>query len=62
MASEHFISKLREIRNNVAGEQNEHFVCIALDGENAWEYYKNDGRDFLMSLYSKLNNNPNLNL
>lgn len=62
VASEHFISKLREIRNNVAGEQNEHLVCIALDGENAWEYYKNDGRDFLMSLYSKLNNNPEFKL
>ena len=29
-------------------------VCVALDGENAWEYYKNDGRDFLSLLYQKL--------
>lgn len=27
---------------------------IALDGENAWEYYENDGNDFLRAFYSKL--------
>ncbi|MGC9072650.1 MAG: glucodextranase DOMON-like domain-containing protein [Caldisericum sp.] len=27
---------------------------IALDGENAWEYYENDGNDFLKAFYSKL--------
>lgn len=27
---------------------------IALDGENAWEYYNNDGNDFLKAFYSKL--------
>ncbi len=27
---------------------------IALDGENAWEYYDNDGNDFLNALYKKL--------
>lgn len=27
---------------------------IALDGENAWEYYENDGNDFLKGFYQKL--------
>lgn len=27
---------------------------IALDGENAWEYYENDGNDFLNAFYKKL--------
>ncbi|MGC8757606.1 MAG: glucodextranase DOMON-like domain-containing protein [Caldisericaceae bacterium] len=27
---------------------------IALDGENAWEYYENDGNDFLNGFYGKL--------
>lgn len=27
---------------------------IALDGENAWEYYENDGNDFLNGLYKRL--------
>ncbi|MFH1578115.1 MAG: glycoside hydrolase, partial [Candidatus Omnitrophota bacterium] len=29
-------------------------VVVALDGENAWEYYKNDGWDFLSLLYQQL--------
>lgn len=29
-------------------------VTIAMDGENAWEYYANDGHDFLESLYKRL--------
>jgi alpha-amylase/alpha-mannosidase (GH57 family) len=29
-------------------------VTIAMDGENAWEYYSNDGRDFLHLLYKTL--------
>jgi alpha-amylase/alpha-mannosidase (GH57 family) len=29
-------------------------VTIALDGENAWEYYKNDGHDFLDAFYQGL--------
>lgn len=40
------------IDQNVAGP---HIVNIILDGENAWEYYPNDGADFLNSLYTKLN-------
>ena len=29
-------------------------VTIAMDGENAWEYYANDGHDFLELLYQRL--------
>jgi len=29
-------------------------VTIAMDGENAWEYYPNDGHDFLELLYTRL--------
>jgi alpha-amylase/alpha-mannosidase (GH57 family) len=29
-------------------------VTVAMDGENAWEYFVNDGLDFLNSLYQKL--------
>lgn len=37
-------------------------IPIILDGENCWEYYANNGYDFLTQLYSKLSNNPNINL
>lgn len=29
-------------------------VAIAMDGENAWEYYRNDGYDFLDAFYGRL--------
>jgi alpha-amylase/alpha-mannosidase (GH57 family) len=50
------VTKLEAIRNdfvdnNVDGP---HVVSIILDGENAWEYYPNDGNDFLNALYQKL--------
>jgi len=30
-----------------------HVVSIILDGENAWEYYENDGNEFFHALYRK---------
>jgi alpha-amylase/alpha-mannosidase (GH57 family) len=33
-------------------------VTIAMDGENAWEYYANDGHDFLNLLYQGLSEAP----
>ncbi len=38
------------VENEIAGP---HIVSIILDGENAWEYYPNDGNDFLNALYQK---------
>jgi alpha-amylase/alpha-mannosidase (GH57 family) len=35
-------------------------VSIILDGENAWEYYQNDGRDFLRYLYEGLSREKRL--
>ncbi|HQP91466.1 MAG TPA: glycoside hydrolase family 57 protein, partial [Candidatus Omnitrophota bacterium] len=29
-------------------------LTITLDGENCWEYYRNDGRDFLRMLYGRI--------
>ena len=37
-----------------------HIVSIILDGENAWEYYPNDGNDFLRALYQKLSESESL--
>jgi len=39
------------VENEVEGP---HIVSIILDGENAWEYYPNDGNDFLNALYQQL--------
>jgi alpha-amylase/alpha-mannosidase (GH57 family) len=32
------------------GSRGPHLVSIILDGDNAWEYYPNDGKDFLNTL------------
>jgi len=39
-----------------------HAVLIALDGENAWEYYPFNGYWFLKAMYANLAANPNLEL
>ncbi|PIS34457.1 MAG: glycoside hydrolase family 57, partial [Candidatus Omnitrophica bacterium CG08_land_8_20_14_0_20_41_16] len=36
------------------GKSENILVTIAMDGENAWEYYANDGHDFLGLLYQRL--------
>ncbi len=49
-----FISKIKNIGNYVGDEYDSPLVSVILDGENCWEYYPNDGRDFLSKLYEAL--------
>jgi alpha-amylase/alpha-mannosidase (GH57 family) len=51
------VERLHRIRKSVAGPN---LVSIILDGENAWEYYQNDGRDFFLYLYEKLSREQGL--
>lgn len=37
-------------------------VTIALDGENCWEFYPQDGKPFLEALYQSLSNEPHIKL
>ncbi|MBI5048400.1 MAG: hypothetical protein HZB54_05595 [Deltaproteobacteria bacterium] len=55
-AAEDFIGRLSKIHDSLEDPE-ACLVSIILDGENAWEYYKNDGRDFLTALYARLSNN-----
>jgi alpha-amylase/alpha-mannosidase (GH57 family) len=52
-AVEDFTGKLIQIKNSLPHDR-PYLVPIILDGENAWEYYKNDGHDFLRGLYRAL--------
>ena len=52
-AAEDLISRLRAIRNSLRADA-PRLISIILDGENAWEHYKNDGRDFFLYLYEGL--------
>src|ERR1700686_1197180 len=46
-------SRLRYIGDNVKSEK-PLTVCIFLDGENAWEYYPGNGREFLREFYQRI--------
>ncbi|MEE9554323.1 MAG: glycoside hydrolase family 57 protein [candidate division Zixibacteria bacterium] len=52
-AADDFMGRLKAI-NEKLGNTGDGVVSVILDGENAWEYYKNDGHDFLNALYSKI--------
>ncbi len=45
-AVDDFIKRLKEIQGDI--------VFVILDGENPWEYYKNNGWDFLNLFYKRL--------
>ncbi len=56
-AVRHFIAELRAIRHALpVGETP--VVCVALDGENAWEYYPYNAYYFFDALYSGLSAEP----
>lgn len=56
-AAEDFIRRLENIREKARekGVKGPLLVSVILDGENAWEYYENDGKAFLHGLYRRLN-------
>src|SRR5579863_1467056 len=35
-------------------------ISLILDGENAWEYYPGNGREFLRQFYGKIENDPDI--
>jgi alpha-amylase/alpha-mannosidase (GH57 family) len=60
-AADNFMKRLYEIDQRCLAERSQDgppLISIILDGENAWEYYPKNGRDFLRALYSRLTNEP----
>jgi alpha-amylase/alpha-mannosidase (GH57 family) len=55
-AAQDFVNRILAIREQLAesGAEGPHLVSVILDGENAWEHYANDGKEFLNSLYQLL--------
>ena len=53
-AADDFLKRLSAIHAEAAGDPQPWIVSVMLDGENAWEYYANDGQDFLLELYGRL--------
>ncbi len=59
-AAHDFIGHLKRIRSHYLSRLDEVVVPVILDGENAWEYFPNDGAEFLDELYSRLSEDPEL--
>ncbi|MBU1727448.1 MAG: hypothetical protein KJ880_07450 [Candidatus Omnitrophica bacterium] len=57
-AAKDFIKHLENTAKAFKDEDS--LVTIAMDGENAWEYYANDGHDFLNALYQGLSESRNI--
>jgi len=59
------VANLIQHLENIA-QANEHrpdaIVSVIMDGENAWEYYPNNGHFFLSALYKQLAKHPKLEL
>ncbi len=53
-----FLSSVKSIKSS----NPKPIVSVILDGENAWEYYDNNGYDFLNHLYESLNKDPQIEL
>jgi starch synthase len=57
-AARDLMARLYRIRD-VQGDQ-DFLAVIALDGENAWEFYPRDGHDFLNALYTELDSSSDI--
>lgn len=55
-AAKDLMQRLENIRTRLKeeGATGPHLVSIILDGENAWEYYDNDGKEFFHEMYRLL--------
>jgi len=60
-SAEDLYDKIKLIQNKIlTSPDNEHLIIIALDGENCWDNYINDGQDFLEHIYSLIENDDTL--
>ena len=59
-AAQDFVNRIHAIRRQLEeeGAEGPHLVSVILDGENAWEFYDNDGKEFLHTLYQTISADP----
>lgn len=53
---------IKHLENIAAFAKHEPVVSIIMDGENAWEYYPDNGYHFLSALYQRLSEHPQIEL
>jgi alpha-amylase/alpha-mannosidase (GH57 family) len=59
-AAEDFLSRIRANCKTLLASGCDALVPIILDGENAWEYYEQNGRPFLRELYRRIQDDPGM--
>ena len=57
-----FVQHLENIARFFGKDAHRHVVSVILDGENAWEYYPDNGHYFLSALYATLSTHPTLRI
>ena len=55
-----FMHKIHFLKDALKDTAESSLVSIILDGENCWEFYKNDGHDFLTLLYQAISDDPEI--
>jgi alpha-amylase/alpha-mannosidase (GH57 family) len=60
VAAEHLVKNIQRAAAPVLDSGRDAVVSIILDGENAWESYEGNGRDFLRYFYDKLQGDPRM--
>jgi alpha-amylase/alpha-mannosidase (GH57 family) len=53
-----FISNVHKIRENLADRLDTSVIPVILDGENAWEYFPDDGYEFVNKFYEQIHKDP----
>lgn len=56
------VQRLRATRARLPDDGMDYVVTLALDGENCWDDYPNNGNDFLRGLYTALADDPSLEM
>src|SRR5262249_24544765 len=59
-AANHLIHNIKEAAQSIINSGRDAVVPVILDGENAWEYYPQSGREFLRRFYDALQNDTSL--
>jgi alpha-amylase/alpha-mannosidase (GH57 family) len=59
-AASHLLDSIKHNAAHVLAAGRDAVVSIILDGENAWEYYPQSGREFLRRFYSALDADPDI--
>ena len=61
-AANNFAHNLTNIANHLGERVNEHVVAVILDGENPWEYFPDNGYQFLDTFYETLSAHPRVQM